>query len=125
MNTVLIDSDILIAVSRGRDTSILRRWENLSASETLIVCSPVTVAEIWHGVRPKEHPIVQALFEVLLCIPVDQEIGRQAGEYLRRYQASHRIELGDALIASTALIHNTALWTRNRRHYPMTEIEFW
>jgi len=61
----------------------------------------------------------------LLCIPIDQEIGRQAGEYLRRYQASHRIELGDALIASTALIHNTALWTRNRKHYPMADIEFW
>ena len=125
MNPVLIDSDILIEVSRGRDIAIVRRWSELSASETMTVCSPVTVAEIWHGARPKEHGILNSLFAALLCIPIDQEIGRQAGEYLRRYQASHRIELGDALIASTALIHDTALWTRNRKHYPMADIEFW
>lgn len=125
MNTVLIDSDILIEVSRGRNIAIVRRWSELSASETVAVYSPVTVAEIWHGARPKEHGILNSLFAALLCIPIDQEIGRQAGEYLRRYQASHRIELGDALIASTARIHDTALWTRNRKHYPMADIEFW
>jgi predicted nucleic acid-binding protein len=121
MNTVLIDSDIFIEVSRGRDAAILQRWQELSASETVIVCSPVTVAEIWHGARPREHAILNALFTVLLSIPIDQEIGRQAGEYLRR----HQIELGDALIASTARIHDAALWTRNRKHYPIAEIEFW
>lgn len=125
MKTVLIDSDVFIEVSRGRDAALLRRWDELSESDTVIVCSPVTVAEIWHGARPKEHGILNFLFAALLCIPIDQEIGRQAGEYLRRYQASHRIELGDALIAATARIHNAALWTRNRKHYPMTEIAFW
>jgi len=125
MNTVLIDSDIFIEVSRGRDVAILRKWEDLSSSETVIVCSPVTVAEIWHGARPSEHGLLQSLFAALVCIPIDQEIGRQAGEYLRRYHASHQLELGDALIASTARIHGTALWTRNRKHYPMAEIEFW
>src|SRR5215831_14671840 len=50
MKAALIDC-IFIEVSRGRDAAILRRWEELSSSETVIVCSPVTVAETWHG-RP-------------------------------------------------------------------------
>jgi len=34
------------------------------------------------------------------------------------------VELGDALIAATASLHNLALWTRNRRHYPMKDVFF-
>src|SRR5258708_10501719 len=111
MNTVLIDSDIFIEVSHGRDVAILRKWEELNLSETVIVFSPVTVAEIWHGARPREHGLLRSLFAALVCIPIDQEIGRQAGEYLRRYHASHRLELGHALIASTPRIHHSAPWT--------------
>jgi predicted nucleic acid-binding protein len=122
MNRVLIDSDILIEVLRGRDTAILGRWEDLRAADTLLLCSPVTIAEIWHGARTNEHRIIEALFEVFACVPVDREIGRWAGEYLRVYHPSHRLELADALIAATALVRGAALWTRNRKHYPMPEI---
>jgi len=56
-------------------------------------------------------------------VPVDQEIGRRAGEYLRAFHASHGTELGDALIAATAAVHTCALWTQNRKHYPMPDLE--
>ncbi len=122
MNGVLTDSDILIEVLRGRDAAILSRWEDLRVSDTLLLCSPVTIAEIWHGARPKEHRIIEALFDPFVCVRVDREIGRWAGEYLRVYHPSHHLELGDALIAATALVRGAALWTRNRKHYPMPEI---
>ena len=67
MKTILIDSDVLIEVSRGRDRAVLKQWEELGVSDAVLLCSPVTVAEIWHG---------------------------------------------------------AALWTRNRRHYPMPDVEF-
>lgn len=125
MKTILIDSDVLVEVSRGREASILKQWEDLGGSDAVLLCSPVTVAEIWHGARPAEHGILDALFSALLCVPVDLEIGRRAGEYLRRYHASHGVELGDALIAATAVVHRAALWTGNRKRYPMPEVEFW
>jgi predicted nucleic acid-binding protein len=125
LKSVLIDSDILIEVSRGRDNAILARWAELSRGETVILCSPVTVAELWHGARPAEHRILNALFAAINCIPIDIEIGRQAGEYLRQYAKSHAVELGDVLIAATAHIHKLELWTRNRRHYPMKELAFY
>lgn len=122
--TILVDSDVLIEVSRGRDSGILEKWMELSDSEHLILCSPVTVAELWHGARAKEHGVLSTLFEALTCVPIDIETGRQAGEYLRQYRKSHGVELGDALIASAAALSGAALWTRNRKHYPMKDIAF-
>ncbi len=124
MKSVLIDSDILIEVSRSRDSAILTKWDVLSRGSTALFCSPVTVAELWHGARPPEDKILQALFAAVQAIPVDTEIGVRAGLFLRQYAKSHGVELGDALIAATAALHDLQLWTRNRRHYPMKELRF-
>ena len=125
MKSVLIDSDILIEVSRAKDTAILAKWDDLSRGNTALLCSPVTVAELWHGARQTEHKILDALFAAILCVPIDLEIGRHAGEYLRQFSKSHSVELGDALIAAAAAVHDLELWTRNRRHYPMKDISFY
>jgi predicted nucleic acid-binding protein len=124
LKPVLIDSDILIEVSRARDHAVLARWDELSRSEVALLCSPVTVAELWHGARPKDHSTLEALFAAIHCVPIDSKIGVRAGDYLRQYAKSHNVELGDALIAATVSIHNLELWTRNRRHYPMRDVDF-
>ena len=124
MTSILIDSDILIEVSRGRDAGLVAKWDSLARSQAALVCSPVTVAELWHGARPQEHKILEDLFAVIQCVPVDLEIGRRAGDYLRLFAKSHSVELGDALIAATASVHGLELWTRNRRHYPMKGLAF-
>jgi predicted nucleic acid-binding protein len=125
LKSVLIDSDILIEVSRARDDSIVVRWDELSHSDTPLLCSPVTVAELWHGALPQEHRTLNALFEAIHCISIDTKIGVRAGEYLKQYAKSHHLELGDALIAATAFLHDLSLWTRNRKHYPMKDISFY
>ena len=122
--TVLVDTDILIEVSRGRDAAIVARWLELSTTDALILYSPVTAAELWAGARPPEYPVIEALFGALGCAPIDASIGHQAGEYMRRYRKSHSVEVADALIAATAIANNAALWTRNRKHYPMKDLTF-
>jgi len=122
---VLVDSDILIEVLRGRDDGILKRWAELADSQDTIWCSPVSVTEIWHGVRPLERPGVARLLDALVCPPVDRETGRQAGEFLREFHRSHAVELADALIAASALQQRARLWTRNRKHYPMRALTFY
>ena len=122
--TVLIDSDILIEVSRGRDASVISRWNELSRSDAVILYSAVSVAELWAGARPAEQETIENLFRALTCAAVDTEVGRAAGAYLRQYRKSHGIELGDALVAAGAVTHRAILWTRNRKHYPMKEVAF-
>ena len=123
--TVLVDSDILIEVSRGKNQRILSRWTELSESDSLILYSPVSVAELWAGARPREHELLTRLFRALVCAPIDNETGRRAGDYLRQYRKSHGVELGNALVASAASLNAAELWTRNRKHYPMKEMSFY
>jgi predicted nucleic acid-binding protein len=122
--TVLVDSDILIEVSRGRDRDILAKWKELSQSDSAILYSPVTAAELWAGARLREHDALEKLFQALHCAVIDSETGRQAGDYLRQYRNRHGVELGDALIAAAAVLNRADLWTRNRKHYPMKELMF-
>lgn len=123
--SVFIDSDVLIEVSRGRDKDLVSRWLSLSRSDNTIMYSPVTAAELWAGARAREHEAITNVFGALLCVPLDYETGRLAGDYLRRYGKSHGVELGDALIGAAAHLNGAALWTRNRKHYPMPELTFY
>lgn len=104
---------------------MIEKWSELADSDDVVLCSPVSVAELWHGARPREHHALGNLFRALICVPVDADTGRQAGEYLRLYHNSHAVELGDALIAATAAQQGAVLWTRNRKHYPMREVRFY
>ena len=122
--TVLVDSDILIEVSRGRNADIVSKWMDLSNTDAAVLYSPVSVAELWAGARPSEHDALNNLFRALTCAPIDGESGRQAGVYLRQYRRSHGVEVADALIAAGAVANGAELWTRNRKHYPMKEVSF-
>jgi predicted nucleic acid-binding protein len=122
--TVLIDSDILIEVSRGRNADIVAKWIDLSNSDAAVLYSPVSVAELWAGARPSEFDALKNLFRALTCTPIDEGAGRQAGDYLRQYRRSHGVEVADALIAAGAVGNGAQLWTRNRKHYPMKEVAF-
>jgi hypothetical protein len=121
---VLVDSDILIEVFRGRDEEIVDRWKDLSLASHAVLFSPISICELWHGARRAEEATLEALFSVLICAPADAPVGRLAGDYLKRYSKSHSVEIADGIIAATATVHGAALWTRNRKHYPMRDFDF-
>lgn len=123
--TVLVDSDILIEVLRRRDNVIAARWTELGRARSPITFTPITEAELWAGARPSEHEALDELFLNLLCIPLDREVGRLAGDYLRYFHKSHGVQLSDAFIAASAVLTDAHLWTRNRKHYPMPELSFY
>src|SRR5258706_6362356 len=97
--TILVDSDILIDVSRGRNREVISKWIELSNSDAAVLYSPVSVAELWAGARPSEYDVLSNLFRALTCIPIDGDAGRQAGAYLRQYRRSHGVGVEDALFA--------------------------
>ena len=127
--------DIDYRAVRGLDKSVMRALarirrfcpgvSELSQPEITILYSPVTAAELWAGAQPREYEALTNFFRALVCAPIDSETGRQVGDYLRQYRKSHGLELGDALVASAALLNRAELWTRNRKHYPMKELSFY
>lgn len=121
---VLYDSDVIIEILRRRPT-ILERAKTLEAAGTPTYCTPVNRAEVYAGIRPGEEPSTQAFFEARREIVLDAGVGRRAGSYLARFARSHGLELGDAMIAAAATTWGVQLWTLNRRHYPMPDIEFY
>jgi predicted nucleic acid-binding protein len=122
--TVLVDSDILIEVSRGKNAAVIAKWVALSNSDAAVLYSPISVAELWAGARPKEHDFLNNLFRALTCVPINEQTGHLAGAYLRLYSRSHSVEVADAFIAASAASSGAKLWTQNHKHFPMKEISF-
>ena len=119
---ILIDSDVVIEVLRGRDQSLLVKWSVLSSSDDEILFSPITAARVWPRVHDDEHPIVARFFRALTCASIDYQVGHLAGELFRQYNKSHGVAISEALMAATAIQNQAALWTTKRHYYPMAEL---
>ena len=122
MTGVLVHSDILVEVLRERRPEIVQDWISLISSGQPLFYSPVSMAEIRHGMRAQETEIIQRTFAAMTCVPIGEEIGRKAGDYLQMFHKSHALALGDALIAASASVHDLKLWTQNRKHFPMKDL---
>ena len=88
-------------------------------------CSPVSWAEIYAWIRQGEEDLAEEFFRSRGEVVLDATSGRRAGEYLRRYRRSHGVQIADALVAAAAATSGLTLWTLNRRHYPMPDLEFY
>jgi predicted nucleic acid-binding protein len=116
----LIDTDILIDhFHRHREAEQL--INSLFTTDQPAI-SVVTVTELLGGMRSGEEERTERLLSLFTILNVSETVGRQAAFYLRQFRRSHGIELGDALIAATAQLYEAELFTRNAKHYPMTDI---
>lgn len=118
---MIVDTDILIDHFHGNVDATAFVREALLRGEPLII-SIATVSELLAGMRPGEEEATDALLSLFRIYPADELVARVAGAYLNQYGKQHRLDLGDALIAATAEATGSTLYTRNLRHYPMTEI---
>lgn len=123
MPEILLDSDVIVGWLRGQEP-FARLIPDLLQQGEVLAWTPVSVAEIFAGVRKGEEKRVESLFLVLETLPLSGEIGRKAGQYLHSYSRSHGVELADALVAAAAHSNSLPLWTLNKRHYPMRDIGF-
>ncbi len=118
----LLDSDILIDFLRGQ-AAAGSLMERLRGADEVPLISTISVAEVLAGARRGEEGATERLLSVLGKVPVSDSIARSAGAFLRTYRRSHGLELGDALVAATALAAGATLFTRNVKHYPMPQVE--
>jgi hypothetical protein len=108
-------------VLRGNPQITEKFSKTVIATEGNIFITPVQIAEIYAGVLQKEKAMVEGFISSLGFIPIDEKIGRQAGDFINKYGKSHSVTLADAMVAATSRISGYELWTRNKKHYPMLE----
>lgn len=123
---IVVDTDIIIWLLRG-DKTIEERFK-LAVTDFNgdILITPIQITEIYAGLRPNERLKVDRFVESLNVINIDGNIGKLAGEFIKKYGKSHNVTIADALIGACTITNGFKLWTLNKRHYPMfKEIEFY
>ena len=112
---MLIDTDVLIWMTRGHAGAAARL-------QTLLpwTISAVTYMELAQGCRNKQElgQIQKGLaFSQTTILPISAAISDRAIKLIEAYALSHSMQLGDALIAATALEHGLTVLTANVKHF--------
>lgn len=113
---MLVDSTILVDLVRGHKPA-LDAFESLLHGQSV---SFISIYELIIGTHTKLE--LNKVFKLIKSlnlnkIPPDINICEKAEELLTKYRHSHGLGIQDALIASTALINNEELVTRERKHF--------
>ena len=118
----LLDTDVIIEWLR-RNEAVVAWLKAHDAAGDFLGCTPVSLAELYAGLRPREEFIIDDLLRVLHCVDLDERVGRKAGRYRQSFGRSHGVEIADALIAAAAHLHGLTLLSLNLRHYPMRDLK--
>lgn len=119
-NLVIIDTDILIDLSRKNDKAT-GYLNDLEINHQLAI-SVMTQMELLVGCRNKQESVLLGKFlKHFQIINLSEAISMIAVDLLSQYRLSHGLLIPDALIASTALYLNINLATKNQRDYRFIE----
>lgn len=122
-NFVVLDTNSVIDLLK-KVPAVVERFLALLQFKKTFVLSPVVVAEVYAGAFQREHKVIEALVDLCQRVNLDSSMGRMAGVYANQFAKDFQgISLEDYFMAATAWTFGCPLWTRNRNHYPMDDIE--
>jgi predicted nucleic acid-binding protein len=120
---LLLDTDVVINLLRKKSETV-DQFIDLQENGTVFLLLPIVIAEIYAGTFKREHRQIEEFFGFCQPLILDQEVARIAGHYANRYRKAFQgISLEDFMLAATAYQCRCPLWTGNRKHYPMDDIE--
>jgi predicted nucleic acid-binding protein len=126
----LVDANVLSEPTRSVPDPRVVEW--LLANERDIAVDPIILGEVRFGIllvpRGKRRARLERWFDAgvqrLVCLPWEAETGLRWAKLLAALRASGRaMPIKDSLIASTALVHDLVVATRNRRDFEYAGIE--
>ena len=112
---MLVDTDVLIWHLRGY-AQATRRLDELGA----LTLSAVSYLEVLQGMRNKAELV--AVKKMLgkrsaRLLPLTEAITLRATDLMESLTLSHGLQMGDALIAATAIEHQLPVPTANVKHF--------
>ncbi|MBI5626900.1 MAG: type II toxin-antitoxin system VapC family toxin [Nitrosomonadales bacterium] len=115
MRGQLIDTDVLIWYLRGHPEA-----GRLLDSLAELILSAVTYMELMQGCRDKrELSLLKKDMGMrgTRILPIDANISDRAVSLIETHALSGGLQMADALIAATGLIHGLSLVTGNAKHF--------
>jgi predicted nucleic acid-binding protein len=123
--TLLLDTTVLIDALRRKNVALTLLAEAVALGHQFST-SAISIAEVFSGSRLAEETTTQAFLENILCFPVTYSIAERGGRLRNDWARKGRtLGLADMVVAATALEHNLALVTANRKDFPMPELKFY
>jgi len=112
---MVIDTDVLIWYMKGNENA----YKIIEDSKRFFI-SVVTYMELVQGMRNKNELInlrraLHAWKSQILYI--SEEISVKAMFFVEQHYLSHSIQLADALVGATAIVHGLPILTGNDKHY--------
>ena len=112
---MLVDTDVLIWHLRG----LPKATQRLDQMQKLTI-SAITYLELLQGMRNRAEMVaVQKSLTLRQAerLPLTPAITERAIALMESLSLSHGLQLGDALIAATALEHGLSILTANTKHF--------
>jgi hypothetical protein len=112
---MLVDTDVLIWHLRGYPQAT-RRLDELGP----LTLSAISWLEVLQGMRNKAELLaVKKMLDKRSArlLPVTEAITLRATELMESLTLSHGLQMGDALIAATAIEHQLSVLTANVKHF--------
>lgn len=122
MAAFLIDTDVLIDISRGDSDAA----DFVDALPGDIFIGRISAMELIIGARNKrDQKVIEKFISLYSIKELSDAIGHEAHQRLKHYAKSHGLTLADALIAATAIDADLVLVSRNEKHFrPIKELRF-
>ncbi len=112
----LVDSDVLIDISRGKQAA----RDYLDALRDPWAISQVTALELIVGARDKRDlAAIDAFLSASVIAPLRESTGNRAYELLKLYAKGDGLRVFDSLVAATAMEEGLILVTKNQKHFRM------
>jgi len=117
MDKVLVDTNVLIDYSRGRDASLGRLLEKQKQIRIELFVNPIVVAEFLTDKNCQKSEILDKANDFLRLfsfVSIGKKESILAGELLRTSVVDF---IGDAFIGATCLTNELSLYTKNQKHF--------
>ena len=114
--TLLFDTDILIAYSKGKLYDFIH---DLVKPENQFFSSVITIAEFRVGLNKDIQFTMEKIKQMFSPLSLDEEVAEMAGAFRQYFlKRGKTIPLDDHFVAATAIKYNLILVTNNKKDFP-------
>jgi len=120
MDTVIIDTDILINHARGKTQRLSELILQQKAKELVLIIPSIVIFEFYSGASLASADIfsmADLLFSQFKIQELNEEIAKVGAQLNRTLKLYEKIDTADIIIGATCIFLSAKLCTGNKRHF--------